>query len=55
MGFDKKNIKMFSQSPSIEAIGPDDIGGAAEGPTSSKPSPVCSRPRTTLSTGSTTS
>jgi len=31
MGFDKKNIKMFSQSPSIEAISPDDIGGAAEG------------------------
>ena len=31
MGFDKKNIKMFSQSPSIEAIAPDDIGGAAEG------------------------
>jgi branched-chain amino acid transport system substrate-binding protein len=31
MGFDKKNIKMFSQSPSIEAISPEDIGGAAEG------------------------
>ncbi len=31
MGFDKKNIKMFSQSPSIEAISPDDIEGAAEG------------------------
>lgn len=31
MGFDKKNIKMFSQSPSIEAISPQDIEGAAEG------------------------
>jgi branched-chain amino acid transport system substrate-binding protein len=31
MGFDKKNVKMFSQSPSIEAIDPDDIAGAAEG------------------------
>ena len=30
MGFDKK-MKMYSQSPSIEGIAPDDIGGAAEG------------------------
>src|SRR5260221_7885511 len=32
MGFDKRNIKMFSQSPSIEAIAPDDIGDTAEVP-----------------------
>src|SRR5256885_8838260 len=30
IGLGKKNIKMVSQSPSIEAIAPDDIGGAAE-------------------------
>ena len=55
MGFDKKNIKMFSQSPSIEAISPEDIGGAAEGSYFFETFPARSGQGRRSSTASTTS